>query len=277
MEAWKQVNYTELAPLVALSLTTSRWGLEILPGNIKATQGYFNKSSSHNVTALPAWNFTYGCAITELDLESDIRGYLLASSNSTVSARDKICVKPTRCGGSDCINLVEGVGKTVTGPAHSDIFRLAHGVSALVSIAITIAMGCLQVVKGFVSGLFRDDPPPLPVDKYTATPKSDQNSELKRIEVQETKAAEIVHCANLLREMYQSHYSLISLGDDQKKYVKERDELRRKRDALYGEIDRIASAWKATSLGYFTGEERKYVDEIYATIQSFNRERTVGR
>jgi hypothetical protein len=57
MEAWKWLDYSSESPVYALSVTTTRWGLERLPGNLVATTGWLddivNKSAELRIYTLP--------------------------------------------------------------------------------------------------------------------------------------------------------------------------------------------------------------------------------
>ncbi|KAF2473740.1 uncharacterized protein BDR25DRAFT_341025 [Lindgomyces ingoldianus] len=274
MEGWKFVNYSSLSPLVALSLTTERWGLEPLPGNLRASYGYLDDLRGRNDTSLSAWKFSYGCATTKNDLIYEIGGYSVASNYSTVSVSDQFCSKPQRCGQSTCINLIEGIGKTTAGPAKSNILKLSYGISALITILSGIIMGC------FSSKVVEPDEQPRPVrpiDKVERTynpPAKTQKSKdpyFVSAPPEADKAKEIAHCADLLRQMYSLDILIWTAEDNVGSERAEQARQMEKADALYNEIQRIVNGWRDVSLGYFSGDERKYVHEICTAMDKYGR------
>ena len=284
MEAWKFVNQSRLSPILALSLTAERWGLEPLPGNLKASPGYLWDIEGKNNTVLFAWESPPLCA-TSSRSSSWLLNHYFQSSNyytvlngSSVSTSDKICARPQNCG--DCTNLIEGIGRTTVGPAASNIVGLSHGLSILIIIISAIIMGgCSSALESEYKpkrGLQRRD-----IEEYY-TPSARSYDKAPRREAPPQlpissatgadKAQQISHCADLLRKMYELDILIWSMEDCSKSEEDEREKMKAKADDLYAEIQRIINTWKAISLGTFSGEERGYIDKIHIALDTHNRQ-----
>jgi len=132
MEAWK-VSPSGLPPapvsprdvVVALNITTERWHLRPFPDNLIAIDGY-----------LTDWNGTLPKNITD------------TGGDYVYRCGDTFCAVPAAPGGCHdptCAILVEGVGATSVGPAHSSIVGLTHGLVVLLILVVAAAataMGC---------------------------------------------------------------------------------------------------------------------------------------
>jgi len=127
MEAWKYADADLFAnPVAALSATALRWGLDKFPVNTVAIEGYL---ANTNDTDIWPSQYAYPC-----------------EDDSGVSV---LCYEDAPCHNSSCSILIEGINATTTGPAHSNIVGLTHGIICLLihlitttSLAIAGNMGC---------------------------------------------------------------------------------------------------------------------------------------
>lgn len=286
MEAWKFVDYSSLSPVFALSLTTERWGLEPFPGNLVAIRDYWKHIQTSKKT-VQAFTLPYTCSDRPSDFSVDTDLDLINSGaysyniSTNISASADICTEYQSCEDSHCLVLIEGIGKTTTGPANSNIVGLAHGISFLLVITTIIAfiMGCWS------SKLSVEDTPPLPATKVSQNafggrynpPPRQQNEGNERYAEQAATSAnmakEIARCSDLLRQMYKLDLQIWGMENCVAQEIPPREDMKRRANALLAEVSRIVRNWKSTSSSAkWSDEERQHIKEICRVMDQQERE-----
>lgn len=310
MEAWKFVNHSDISPLFALSFTTEEWGLEPFPGNLLAIPGYWqdiilskNSSSTNNnnnnkTSLIPAWTVPNLCSNSKLEQDPLsfyhrwIADYGYNSNRGPDSIRyisaesANLFCQPGQlqpCAPSGCLILLEGIGKNTTGPAHSSIVVLSHGISFFfaftITIAIIIIMGCLS------SSLSAPKQPtitPVHLGQYLNPPSGTTASGAKKqqdyAEIAATKAnvsKEVARCSGLLRQMYALELIVWGMGENVADEMPKMEEMKRRANAIFTEIRSMVYTWMSTT-GTATGwsaEEEEYVVEIFKYIDQHGAKR----
>jgi len=285
MEAWKFVDYSSLSPVFALSLTTERWGLEPFPGNLVAIRDYWKHIQTSNKT-VQAFTLPYTCSDRPSDFSVDTDLDLINSGaysyniSTNISASADICTEhQSCCEDSHCLVLIEGIGKTTTGPANSNIVGLTHGISFLLVITTIIAfiMGCWL-------SKFEDTPPP-PATRVSRNafkerhnpPPRPQNEGKERYAEQAATSAntakEIARCSDLLRQMYKLDLQIWGMENCVAQEIPAREDMKRRANALLAEVSRIVHNWKSTSSSAkWSDEERQHIKEICGVMDQQERE-----
>ncbi|KAF2866043.1 hypothetical protein BDV95DRAFT_623164 [Massariosphaeria phaeospora] len=289
METWKSINLSTISPLLALSLSTSQWNLEALPGNLLATNVSLHDVQAHNTSLLPVWAFPDGCKTTDLDISYPSTHNYTTVINTT---HTPFCPALRRCSDNStqqpaCLSLLTGTGKRTTGPLHTPTVALAHILSTLVTLLSLLAMGCSKSkldaadldapprANGLASSDLRStyNPPNPPPSKSKHHPPVPAPAPLPA-----AKAKEIAHCTELLRQMYGLELLVWAATDNVSADEREKAELARQRekaDALFGEVSRIVAVWCGSGVarGYFNEAERRYVREIGEAVERYGRGR----
>jgi hypothetical protein len=285
MDAWKFVNYSSISPVYALSLTTEQWGLEPFPGNLVAIFGYWQDIEDSNDAAEPAWTVPYSCPSSNSSCPYDYGCDDWVDScydNVTyISASSNICPEPEPCADSGCIILIEGIGKTTTGPANSSIVGLSYGISFLLVLAITITiiMGC-----GTSSLSMLHPPPPQPQPRlarehlrsYMNPPPQREQLYAARAATAANMAREVVRCSDLLRQMYALDLVIWGMENCVTDEIPRREEMKRKANALFAEIRRVVQTWRSKSDVRWSAEERQHIEEICKFVDEHNAKRYEG-
>jgi hypothetical protein len=136
MEAWKFTSPKLLSyPAAALNVTTERWRMQPFPENLVAVKGSWNSSkNSNSSSAWPHDGIVYPCG-------------------------KSLCSRPRACQRLSCALVIEGIGATTTGPAHSNIVDLTHGIIVFLIVLITTALIATALVMGCCqSALFSPSP-----------------------------------------------------------------------------------------------------------------------
>lgn len=287
MEAWKFVDYSSLSPVYALGFTTEQWGLEPFPGNLVAISGYWQDIKGLNNTEEAAWRLPYSCQSSDpwyywynyyaYGDGVDNGYYLYYNYVTNISASTNICPEPQPCADSGCIILIEGIGKTTTGPANSSIVGLSHGISFILIITITIAiiMGCGG------SSLSAPKPPVQPhaqlamddLGPYINPPRWRQQSHAEQAATAATVAKEVARCSDLLRQMYALDLLIWSNEFNVSSEAPKREEMMRRANALFAEIRRIVDTWRSRSSARWSPEERQHIEEIYDFVAQHDARR----
>lgn len=277
MEGWKFVDYTSLSPIVALSLTTDRWGLDPLPSNLRATNETIDDLIRRNRENIISWELTKGCQLPPNAWKYPGN---IDTRKSFLPLTAPFCAEANSCKNTrGCITLIEGIGKTTFGPRNTDIVQFTHGISFVIVVISTLIMGWFKRGREMIElkfppkaeGIGDDDfkqlynPPPPPQNATAPTtiiaPPDDE------------KAKQIAHCAGLLRQMYSLDIAVWTM--DSKTMSEDarnrQSQKREKANALHREIWRIVFSWKATEPGYFTQVEMVYVDEICKAMENYKR------
>jgi hypothetical protein len=293
MEAWKFINYSNLSPVLALSITAERWELGPFPCNLVATTKYWQDIESTDNTLWPVWTSPYGCLGSDNDSFLDCDYYDPYDGSSvcdyndddgcviSLSASASICAKPQPCG---CLILIEGILKNTTGPANSSIVPLSHGITFLFIIALTIAtlaMGCISSIL--------EGPTPLPpasqarlnkeVRKYINPPPPSRPHQARVQTYAEKKATatnkalEVAQASELLREMYTLDLAIWGMEESVDDTMSEREEMERKANALFAEIRRRVHAWRSRTDDKWLAEERVIIENICEFVDNYNAER----
>lgn len=275
MEAWKLSTPDILKyPVPALNLTTERWRLQPFPENLVAVKGSWNSSDPNNAL------------LWDDDLLVPCPGDL-----------SRLCGWNRTCTELSCAIVVEGIGAITTGPAHSDIIGLVHGLIAFIVFIITTAviMGCCQSIP-------REDPQPQPVaipapqvrplrapqpsaleldhtlNQFYARPQRLPTQ--RAIEIswatavptnEDKKTKQIARATALLREMYALELLAWSM-EGVELHAKDKGEpaqLRRRAQSIFQEVQEFVSKWRgAEAIQYWSPEERKIIDAIDEAIQA---------
>lgn len=280
MEAWKFVDFTTLSPTFALGFTTPRWGLEQFPGNLVAIPGTWNKAVDE------AWSLPYTCNSTNptsyYDCTSSDGGCDYGDSSTTNISNSPICNKPVSCSNSNCLILIEGTDANTTGPAHSNIVGLAHGISALVTLLITttiiLIMGsCFSSTadeKPYESRTAKPDgdstrprlaPTNLPQynpPKFLRAPKWAEQELMPS-----NKASDIAKCADLLRQMYAMDLVIWGTEHAVAGGQTERKLMMTRADCLYTEIRRMVYSFHHAPRSDWSHAERACVEDIFKAVE----------
>lgn len=297
MEAWKFFNYSSISPLFALSFTTEEWGLEPFPGNLLAIPGYWqdiilskNSSSNKNTTSLkPAWTVPNLCSSSKsqdpLSFYHDIveNGYIAYPGFDSVryisAASASLFCQPDQlkpCAPSGCLILLEGIGKNTTGPAHSSIVALSHGVSFFVTFTITIAiliiMGCMS------SSLSVPKSPtitPIHLSQYLNPPGTERKQNYaEKAETEANVSKEVARCSRLLRQMYELELNIWSMGDNFASETPRIDEMKKRANGIFAEIRSMVFTWRLTvGTKGWSAEQEMHVVEIYNYIDNHGTKR----
>jgi hypothetical protein len=280
MEAWKFVDYYSLSPVFALSLTTERWGLEPFPGNLAAITGYWQDIQGSNNTVEPAWTLPYSCSSSDSSSSyyytygDWVNGYFGGQpSGPNISASANICPEPQPCADSGCIILIEGILETTTGPANSSIVGLAHGISSLLAITITIAIimgSCFSTPNPPVKPQVQLGPANLRV--YNPPPQREQTY-AERAATAANTAKEIARCSDLLRQMYALDLNIWGMEGNIPAEHAEREENMRRANALFAEIRRVVHTWRARPTAKWSAEERQHIEEICRFVDKHDARR----
>ncbi|KAI9786202.1 MAG: hypothetical protein M1839_007612 [Geoglossum umbratile] len=317
MEAWKSINYTSLSPVYALALTTERWGLERFPPNLVAITGYRENIGHLNNTVQTAWTVPYSCSS---DSPSDYDEYRYNShyytypysdrEHTNVSASTNICTEPQSCPSSGCIILIEGIGKTTTGPANSNIVGLSHAISLLIAIIVTttIIMGCLSsrpttperqpTPSRKTSSRKRvPDRQPAPGEQAVPDRQMGHNPPMSRTvrpedllpymnppeqlgETQTAQAAtpanmakEVARCSGLLRQMYTLDIQIWSMEGCIESEIPQREEMERKANAVFVEVRRIIHDWRSNPNSKWKPEELQQIEAICNIVDQHDARR----
>jgi hypothetical protein len=304
MEAWNFVNFSSLSPVFALSLTTEQWGLEPFPGNLVAIPGYWQDIQGSNNTVETAWTLPYSCpssnssnncayndwvnidycacydSVTNTSFcayDDWVSGFCACYDNVTsIYASSNICPGPEPCADSGCMILIEGIGKTTTGPANSSIVGLSYGISfLLVYITVSIIMGCSS------SSLLDPSPPPTrlaleDVRQYVNPPPQPEKISKVRAAAAANTAKEVARCSDLLRQMYALDLVIWGMEDNIAEDIPKREDMKRRANALFAEICRIVHTWKSRPGASWSPEERQYIDEICRFVDQHNTRRYEG-
>ena len=276
MEAWKFVNYSTLSPVFALSLTTERWGLEPFPGNLVAIPDYWKHIQTSNIT-VRAWTLPYTCSENpsdfsiNADLELINSGAYSDDISSNISASTDICREYQSCEDSNCLVLIEGIGKTTTGPANSNIVGLAHGISFLLTIITIIAF--IMGNGSSKASVIGTPPPPVTqvppgAFKRSHTPAPRRQHEVKENYAEQAAtsakmAKEVARCSDLLRQMYKLDLQIWGMENCVVQEIPRREDMKRKANALFAEVSRIVHDWNSTSSSArWWAEEKQHIREI---------------
>jgi len=285
MEAWKFVKPAGLSPLFALGFTTKRWGLEPFPGNVVAISGYWKDIKDFNLTVESDGTLPYSCS------DSEPSSYYNTNDQNydgliNISPATSVCPKPQACPYSNCTILIEGIGRTITGPANSKIVGLSHGISFFLVCLITAAiMGCILSKQSS----YEDQPSasrPIPLNsthnpRGTAPEKGGGYGERavkQRYYAEQTataanRAKQVARCSDLLRQMYELDLNIWALGDVIADDVPKREEMKYKANALFAEIRRTIQNLRAESDVYWPQEERQQIEEIWGVIAKYGTRR----
>jgi hypothetical protein len=274
MEAWKFFNYSNLSPVYALSFTAERWGLEPFPGNLVATTGYLYWQDT-----VPVWTLPYSCPSSNDSSFLDYYYYTTVVNDTYddviyISEFDNICAEPQPCADSGCLILIEGIGKNTTGPANSSIVGLSHGITLLLIIAIAKAITTMGCGASRLLGLG----PPLPPSAIELAPRlrryhnppPQQSQRLYPLSTAADKAKEVARCSELLRQMYALDLKIWGMEDCVAEEIPMRQEMMRRANALFAEINRIVHAWRSRDDGKWSREERLHIEEIYRLVNRHN-------
>jgi hypothetical protein len=290
MEAWKFVNYSSLSPVFALGFTTARWGLEPFPGNLVAISGEYNDTIDF------AWALPYSCDVNQTAVSSyyDCTGTdaECGDGESINTNLTTICDNPIPCANSGCLILIEGIGDTVTGPAHSHIVPLAYGISVLIVLITTFVlifvMGCFSSKSDSEDTYDTRYPPSRNIPRERLAPVhlpqyNPPQAPLARIqkapkwaELQATASSnstEVARCADLLREMYGLELVIWGTQHANEEDIPEREAQKVKANALYAEILRLVRGWNAVPRSQWKPAEWDCVEEINKVIDGHDDRR----
>jgi hypothetical protein len=283
MDAWTLfVNYSSISPVFALGFTTEQWGLNPFPNNLVAISGYLKDIVQSGKTE-QAWTLPFSCSsgysLTDYndyyslyaDYGSPDPATEYSLSITDINNSVNICSNPQPCSDSGCLILIEGSGRTSTGPANSNIVGLSYAISTLLLIIITPAVAfAMGIWSRFTKSDSKEGKDPIFQSKKYNSP---QQKELPKnreyfppAKTSEHKAREIAQCSNLLREMYGLDIMIWGMESVVATELTKREEHKRKANALFAEIRRIVQGWKlATDIGW-TEEERQQIEEIYRVV-----------
>lgn len=292
MEAWKFINYTSLSPVFALSLTTQRWGLEPFPGNVIAIANYLHDDTGSDISQRPAWKLPYTCSdsTSSLSLYENVAfndGNNSNNNNTTISSNNStICSRPQPCSDSGCLILIEGIGKTKAGPASSDILGLSYGITSVLVVIfnivfITIAnkMGnCFSTSQKSIGTISDPENPALSdyLQKgYNPPPQQQQIYAEQTPRVPINMSGEVVRCSELLRAMYTLDLVIWGKGDCVIEEIPEREDMKKRANALFSEIQRILYSWRTASDCRWTVDERAHIEEIGRMVDQYESKRYI--
>jgi len=277
MEAWKFIDYSSLSPVYALGFTAEQWGLEPFPGSVVATTGYWQDIEGTN-NALLVWPVPYSCLESDgsyLDYYSTNIGSVsglgdISNNLYSFGSGNNICEETQPCGGSGCTFLIEGILKTTTGPANSDIVGLTHGITCFIIIAIAIAIATSFIMGSCFSNILNASPPPPPSrEELSQNLRSHINPPPRRVQTYAERAAseastarEVARCSGLLRQMYALDLHIWGMEDCIADEIPKREELMRRANMLFAEINRIVHAWRSGADEAWSADARLQIREI---------------
>jgi hypothetical protein len=317
MDAWKSVGYSGLSPIFALSYTTEQWGFQPFPSNLVAIPGYLKDVASWNNTVLQAWNLPDNCSTGVLeDHTSNNTNYyypypdyyiyieysddedgeddendkqILADSrfwNGTneISSPSDICTSIQSCASSECLILIEGIGRTTTGPAKSSIVALSHGVSFLLSISLTVAiMGCFssrfkvpqpvqqQLHPDSLNGLYNPPPDGRRRQERRLAESSDPINQ--RAINNENLSGEIARCSDLFRQMYKLDLEIWGMKDVVPSDIPKREKKKLQSNALFNEIQTMVHGWVTIPEFGWSPQQRNEIREICRVVDQYDSRR----
>lgn len=270
MEAWKFIDFSNnqtVSPAYALSLTAERWGLEGFPGNLVAFPSHLDHIVPLNSTTfeIEAWTLPYDCSSTSIQNRAAVHdpSYLHRKEEQIVA---NFCSEP--CAASGCLILIEGIGKTRKGPLHSSIVGLAHGISFLLALSLSIAITMCLFLRNK-----RPKASPMPQIGGNASyvrPVPSLRLYAEGSQRKARSAKEIVECADLLREMYSMDLQIWGL--QHARDPRKREEYMYKANALFVEICRIVQVWRESD-GRWSREEWRQIEEMANFLDQHGRKR----
>lgn len=89
----------------------------------------------------------------------------------------------------------------------------------------------------------------------------------------QNKAKEVARCAALLREMYSLDLEIWAMEEAHEDDVPEREQKKKKADALFAEIRRIVGSWRASGGWGWEKEEWKCVEDICEVVDQHGTKR----
>ena len=273
MEAWKWLDLSEESPALALSLTTARWGLHELPGNLVATTHQLddilesantgNKSAEVRIYTLPYTCEGYEIKANDGSLQHYNNGYRRKypsfTTNSSDVARTELCNIP--CAKSQCVILIEGIGNS-----RANILAISHVLSFFLSLGLTIVL----IMSFFGLSKRPKVPKAMPPPGYTPPMQPTGKKYAEEVAAQKHSAKEIAACADLLREMYS--LDLAIWGQEGTEDPSERHQDMFRANALFVEICRIVQVWR-TQGGRWSSAERSQIEEIASFLDQHDRKR----
>jgi hypothetical protein len=275
MEAWKSIEYYNISPVFALSATTERWGLGRFPPNVVATQGYWESVRHSKDTLLPAWDLPYSCSSPPDYPNSALFRF---DGSVSISSSDKICTSPQVCPASGCIILVEGIGKTRTGPAHTSIIGLSHGIAFILATLITISITMGNVFSSCSKGQTEQSQslrrPQRPNFSPYINPPGRRRTYTEQAMMRETTSKEVAKCSSLLRQLYDlelqiwSGRSIVDPGG-----IRSREEKKHRANALFVEIRRRINSLESIPNAEWSPEDLQTIEEIRRAVNIQNETR----
>src|SRR5579862_36434 len=269
MEAWKSINYHHISPVFALSATTERWGLGRFPPNVVATSGYWQSTRHSNSTLLPAWDLPYSCSSPPDYPDSTLFPFKGAVN---ISSSDRICTSPQVCPASGCIILVEGIGKTRTGPAHTSIIGLSHGIAFILATFITIGITMGNVFGScFKAQAEKSQPqrqPQRPNITPFMSPPQQRNTYTEQVVASEGISKEVARCSTLLRQLYALELQIWAQKAVVTADTHRRVDNQRRANALFTEIRRRANSLKSIPNARWSPTDQQTIEEICEVVNS---------
>ena len=165
---------------------------------------------------------------------------------------------------SDIKNVDGSVARrSEASPAPAKIIGLAYGIATIIVVMAWFALIREKLLPNNRVKKSKIADKPIPgFDKIFQEKQQPAQPSLPPQAVISSKvASEVAHCSTLVRQMYGLDLEIYGLGSVVDAEIEVRETKKRKADALFTEIRRIALIWRANP-GRFSDAEREYVDEI---------------
>lgn len=108
--------------------------------------------------------------------------------------------------------------------------------------------------------------PPTRVHRQPTPPENTE--ETKKIAVE--KSQMVVRCSDLLREKYELDLQIWGMQNCDEDDIDKRNELERKSDAMFYEIQRVVHSWRSSPANPWTTEEWGYVEGICRAVDMYS-------
>lgn len=303
MEEWHWIDYSEYSPVYSLSLTAERWGLAPFPGNLVATEGYWDPNTTLDDSAnITVWTLPYSCGDDPTALfsysyshSSEEDSVVLANQTRTLSPLDaNLCPGSADvCSPTGCLLLVESIGLSTTGPARADTVGVAWGLTTLfAALLIPLIMGCALSTERFYEPedhLHREPPPRRArasapahdsttnnlhsaVPKYYNAPPDPPPRQLYAGEAlrRENIPGEVARCAALLRQLYGLDLQIWGLEKCTAADAPRRLEYCRQANEVFGRVREAVRAWGRADADFgWDARERALVGEVRRAVDSY--------
>ncbi|MCJ1312955.1 hypothetical protein MMC25_006631 [Agyrium rufum] len=298
MESGRVANFTSLAegaPLFAQGFTAAHWGLQPFPGNLVATTG---SASAINSTSRLVYSLPYDLSSVPSDFYNQYNwtvttcyDYFIVISSPDgqkynvlrdINSTTQQCSHQNTSSSSDCIILIDRVGRSAFGPLNTNIAALAHGLTVIVVVLLTAVAAQLILRRGFLGkGLddedlnrsyqrprswYRGYKKQVAVVQWVPEPMVEQvELELPQYPTGDDLVDQIHHAETLIRQLAGLRTAFDAMGNAIPEEKHHRETMRQQANSLLDEVRRIVRRWPELlkrSTADWTDENARVAEEI---------------